>query len=497
MRLGEGPDGVVPRPWTAGSDEQDFLDAEGSIAGCLLLARIGLELVEKDRESLFTAEHWDDHRGTDSRDIWNSALAGAPTARDIVLPGRALAATSLGEGESVREATAVIGMGHVGLPLAEAMSQAGYPVVGFDTDPHRARDLAGIVSFTVSADRAELSECASFVICVPTPLDAGARPDTSALESACATVAEFLAPGAVIIVESTLGPGMMEGIVRPMLEKSGLVAGADFALAYAPERIDPGNDTFTIRNTPRVIGGLTPQCAARAAVLYEPIVDEVVVTGLGEAELSKLIENAFRQVNLAFVNELVPLAASTGIDLREALRCAATKPFGFMAFDPGPGVGGHCIPVDPMYLAAWAHDAGTPLSMVERAQAVNDAMPTYVVERTISLLADERPRSALLVGVAFKPGVSDVRNSPATGVVRALRKLGVTTAYLDPLVEDLVVDGEAVPRVEGITGARDFAPGVITVLQHQDGVDFPAIAGLGIPVLDCRGRLAGAGVVAL
>ena len=393
---------------------------------------------------------------------------------------------------------AVLGLGYVGRPLAVALHRAGHDVVGVDPLPSAREELLASVSecnVAGSLDQTDSPE--AFVVCVPTPLHGEKRPDMGAVESAAVSIAAVLQRGALVVVESTVGPGMTESLVVPWLEKSGLRAGDDFAVAYAPERIDPGNDTFTIRNTPRVIGGLTPECAARAAALYEPIVDEVVVTGLGEAELSKLIENAFRQVNLAFVNELVPLAASTGIDLREALRCAATKPFGFMAFDPGPGVGGHCIPVDPMYLAAWAHDAGTPLSMVERAQAVNDAMPTYVVERTISLLADERPRSALLVGVAFKPGVSDVRNSPATGVVRALRKLGVTTAYLDPLVEDLVVDGEAVPRVEGITGARDFAPGVITVLQHQDGVDFPAIAGLGIPVLDCRGRLAGAGVVAL
>lgn len=393
--------------------------------------------------------------------------------------------------------TAIVGLGYVGLPLAQALDRTGRSVVGFDIDHSRIKSLASVVGFRVTADPKALEGCGTFVICVPTPLDALARPDTMALEAACKLVTEYLARGSLVVIESTVGPGTIGGVVRSLLEKSGLEAGADFSLAYAPERIDPGNETFTIRNTPRIIGGLTPECGSRAAEMYASIVDDVRTTGLPEAELSKLIENSFRQVNVAFVNELVPIAAAAGIDLREALRCAATKPFGFMAFDPGPGVGGHCIPVDPMYLAAWAHDAGMPLSMVERAQAVNDAMPAYVAERTIALLADDRPRSVLLVGVAFKSGVSDARNTPATGVVRALRDRGVTTAYLDPLVEDLVVDGDAVPRVEGITGARDLAPGVITVLQHQDGVDFTAIAGLGIPVLDCRGRLAGPGVVAL
>jgi len=410
----------------------------------------------------------------------------------------------------------VIGLGYVGLPLAVALGQAGKTVVGFDTSNSVIETLVNGVShiqdvsvadlhdamsrgLTFSHDPEQLAALDAYVICVPTPLGTSGHPDLNAVEAAGRLVASALKVGSLVILESTTYPGTTEELLLPILEQgSGLRVGEDFHLAYSPERIDPGNPKFTLANTPKIVGGIDQSSSQRATSLYESIGIRVVpAKGVREAELAKLLENTYRHVNIALVNEMVKFCTALDIDLHDAINCAATKPFGFEAFYPGPGVGGHCIPIDPNYLSFRVRaQLGYPFRFVELAQEINASMPTYVVGRLQEALNDQakaiKNSRILLMGVTYKSDVADQRESPSDPIGRLLLDRGANLAYVDPFVESWGLRGAQIPRVETsqVRGA-DFDCAVL--LQDHSaftGIDFSAFP----LVLDTRGALQGANI---
>ncbi|MBQ0825533.1 nucleotide sugar dehydrogenase [Streptomyces tagetis] len=407
---------------------------------------------------------------------------------------------------------AVVGLGYVGLPLARRACEAGLDTVGHDISPAvtggltAGRSHIGDVSdaevrrmrargFRASTDPAVLDRARTVVICVPTGLTAERTPDLEPLRAAARTVARHLAPGTLVSVESTSHPGTTQEIVRPLLEESGLRVGEDFHLAYSPERIDPGNSRFSFRTTPKIVSGCTTLCAKHAEAFYEQLVDEVVVAaGTREAEMAKLLENAYRYVNIALADEAALYCGQAGIDIWDVLRCAGTKPFGFAPFRPGPGVGGHCVPVDPRYLMARAEEQGFSFRTLHAAREVLDAMPGHVADRACRLLrehgTDPAGARVTLLGVAYKAGVADVRESPAFPVARALRARGARLAYHDPRVGSFTVDGTPVPR--RLT-PEEACAGSDLVLLLQEHEEYGAVPWdeVGCPVLDTRGTARG------
>ncbi|MFL6139022.1 MAG: nucleotide sugar dehydrogenase [Frankiaceae bacterium] len=411
----------------------------------------------------------------------------------------------------------VIGLGYVGLPLARGATGAGLAVAGLDasaavvdglnagrshvddlTDDDVREMLAG--GFRATGDPRVLAGAGTAVICVPTPLTRDGAPDLSAVRAAAATVAAHLREGMLVVLESTTYPGTTDEVVRPILETSGLVAGRDFHLCFSPERIDPGNSTYGLANTPKVVGGLTPACTDVAVALYGKFVEQVVVAkGTREAEMAKLLENTYRHVNIALVNEMAVFCHELGIDLWDVVSCAATKPFGFEPFRPGPGVGGHCIPIDPNYLSYKVRTLGYPFRFVELAQEINGRMPAYVVRRAQDLLNDHgkplRGSAVLLLGVTYKRNVSDQRESPARPVARRLLEQGAQVTYHDPYVAAWSVDGQPVRRAVELDAALPAAD-VAILLQDHDCYAGDALDGARL-LLDTRGRASGAGVVRL
>nr|WP_184938319.1 nucleotide sugar dehydrogenase [Planomonospora venezuelensis] len=406
---------------------------------------------------------------------------------------------------------AVIGLGYVGMPLAKEATAAGLRVVGFEVDPRKVdalnagrsyiddltdADLEHMLAsgFTATLDEKVLAESRTIVICVPTPLDEDHRPDLSAVEGATATVARNLSAGSLVVLESTTWPGTTDEVARPLLESSGLTAGKDFHLAFSPERIDPGNPKFGLRNTPKVVGGYTAACRDIAAAFYAQFIEQVVpVSGTREAEMAKLLENTYRHVNIALVNEMAIFCDELGINLWESIEAAATKPFGFQKFLPGPGVGGHCIPVDPSYLSYTVRKLGYPFRFVELAQEINERMPSYVVARVQRLLNRHRKAvngsRVLLLGVTYKPDIADERETPALPVARALLELGADLVFADPYVKEWQVDGTRVPREENL--AKAVAEADITLLLQQHAAfDLSTVEDHGRLVLDTRGVLA-------
>jgi UDP-N-acetyl-D-glucosamine dehydrogenase len=410
----------------------------------------------------------------------------------------------------------VIGLGYVGLPLAQEAVRSGLSVAGLDlstavvdglaagrshVDDLTEADIAAMQSggFRASTDESVLDDAAAVVICVPTPLSEDAGPDLRAVISATRAVARHLRPGMLVVLESTTYPGTTDEVVRPILEEAGLRAGPDFHLAFSPERIDPGNPKFGMRNTPKVVGGQTPACTDAAAALYGRFVDTVVrARGTREAETSKLLENTYRHINIALVNEMARFCHELGVDLWDVIRCASSKPFGFQAFYPGPGVGGHCIPIDPNYLS---HNVraklGYPFRFVELAQEINATMPAYVAHRAQNILNNDKlamnGANVLLLGVTYKPDIADQRESPAVPVARQLAALGAELSYHDPHVRDWRVSGLSPTRVEDLDAAVAEAD-LVVLLQNHSSYDVVGLADRAQRFFDTRGVSTAAGV---
>ncbi len=403
---------------------------------------------------------------------------------------------------------AVVGMGYVGLPLAVAFADAGADVVCLDSDPEKVAALAAgqtyiedIAASELSrvgarlhptSEYAELAACEAIVICVPTPLTPAREPDLAYLLAAGEAVGAVLRAGQLVVLESTTYPGSTREELAPLLERSGLRAGEDFNLAFSPERIDPGRTDYTVRSTPKLVGGLTAACTARAERLYGLICDEVVPLSSPEAaEMSKLLENVFRSVNIAFVNELAQLCDRLGIDVWEVVGAAATKPFGFMRFDPGPGMGGHCLPVDPFYLAHKAREVEFEPAFIELAGKVNQAQPAYCVDRIERALLEQGNELAgagvLVLGVSYKGGVGDTRESPALRIIDLLRERGADVSFHDPHVPELPAQGLASVDLDPALGAAEI---VVLVTRHPEFDLDELVAGAAL-LLDLRGATRG------
>ena len=434
----------------------------------------------------------------------------ADHARALPDVGPARGRPAAGQRSSGTMRVAVLGQGYVGLHLALRAAACGHDVVGFDVDPERVARLANADPFVTDVPAegleralasgcyrptqspADLSRFDVAVIAVPTPLAEG-RPDLSAVEAAARLVARHLRRGALVVLESTSYPGTTEEVVLPLLEEgSGLVAGTDFRLAYSPERIDPGNTTWTFRSTPKLVSGIDPGSLRAACAFYGTLVDRVVpVSGTAEAELAKLLENTFRHVNIALVNEMAMLAADLGIDIWEAIDAASTKPFGFMRFEPGPGVGGHCLPIDPVYLA-WRVRCrlGRPFRFAELAGDVNAGMAGYVAGRLARGL-ERRGRAlqgsrVLLLGVAYKPNVGDARESPALALAELLERAGADVVAADPCLTETLP--ASLRLVEASPAELAAADAVLLVTDHA-AFDLAQVARCARYVLDTRHRM--------
>jgi UDP-N-acetyl-D-glucosamine dehydrogenase len=398
----------------------------------------------------------------------------------------------------------IVGLGYVGLPLAVAFAAADVDVIGVDTDSRRIEALAGGRSYVedvpdaaleaalgrlqLSGDYAPLAAADAVLICVPTPLSANREPDLGPLLGCAHELGGVLAAGQLVVLESTSYPGTTREQVAPLLERGGLRAGVDFHLAYSPERFDPGRTDFTLANTPKVVGGLTVACGDRAEALYRTVCGEVVRVATPEAaELSKLLENIFRAVNIALVNELALLTDRMGIDIWEVIDAASTKPYGFMRFEPGPGMGGHCLPVDPFYLAWRAREFDMPVEFIELAGKLNQQMPYHCVAKLQRILNERglavRGARIAVLGVSYKPGVGDVRESPALKIIALLEELGAEVVYHDPLVAEIAVGGLRSLALDDALAGADIA---LIVTAHR-ALDYAALAARVPCVLDLRG----------
>jgi UDP-N-acetyl-D-glucosamine dehydrogenase len=403
---------------------------------------------------------------------------------------------------------AVVGQGYVGLSLACAAAEAGFEVTGIDVDADRVDALAagqlvvpgvdqatfasgvatGRLRFTADGD--DLATSDVICICVPTPVR-DQTPDLSYVEQACRDVARHLVGGRLVVLESSTYPGTTNDLVAPLLEASGQRAGRDFLLAYSPERIDPGNTEFHFANTPRIVGGTSAEATASAALFYEQMIEKVVtVSSARAAELAKLLENTFRHVNIALVNEMAMVCHELGIDVWEVIEAAATKPFGYMAFTPGPGVGGHCIPLDPTYLA-WQvrRDVGHQFRILEQAQDVNAHMPGWVAARIGEALNEHakplKGARVLVLGVAYKPDVGDVRESPSLRVMSVLARRGAKLAFHDPLVDAVTLDGKRLARIE-LTAKAVAGADLVALLVPHSSYDLEWLAGTAGLLFDAR-----------
>ncbi|MEN9710467.1 MAG: hypothetical protein RL441_459 [Actinomycetota bacterium] len=413
----------------------------------------------------------------------------------------------------------VVGLGYVGLPLAQAACDAGLTVVGLDlktsiveglnagrshVDDLSDADIATMLAagFRATSDSSVIADADTVVVCVPTPLSDEGGPDLGAVLGATRAIAAQLHAGQQVILESTTYPGTTDEDVRPILEAGGLVAGVDFNLAFSPERIDPGNPVYGMKNTPKVVGGHTPACTDRAAAFYERFVDTVVAAaGTREAELAKLIENTYRHVNIALMNELAQFSHLLGVDLWDAIRCASSKPFGFQAFYPGPGVGGHCIPIDPNYLSYRVKtQLGQPFRFIELAQEINAGMPEYVRHRAQDLLNRDRKAlngsTVLLVGVTYKPNIADERESPVRPLARGLFESGAVVQYHDAFVPQWNIDsehgqhdGDRMLETQNDLYEAAAAADLVILLQPHKQYDLNKLQSSSKLLLDTRGLL--------
>jgi len=420
----------------------------------------------------------------------------------------------MGLSQRLQDGTAVfgvVGLGYVGLPLAIEMAKSGHRVVGMDISAEKTAevnagrsyipdvptadvaDLAAKGLLSATCDFSRAAECDAVVICVPTPLNDMKEPDTSYMESAARAIAPYLHEGVLVTLESTTYPGTTEEIVQPILESSGLKVGEGLSLAFSPERVDPGNAVYQTRNTPKVVGGVTPRCTSEAVEFYGRFIDTIIpVSSTRAAEMTKLLENIFRCVNIALMNELLQVSERMGINIWEVVDAAKTKPFGFMPFYPGPGLGGHCIPIDPFYLAWKAREFDLHTEFIELAGKTNEAMPYYVVQRLMNALNDHRKALAgsriLVLGVAYKPNIDDMRESPAIKIAGLLRDKEAVVVYHDPFVPHFELAGVEVPSVDLTAEEVASADAVLLVTDHSD-VDYGLVVRSAKLILDTRNAL--------
>ena len=383
----------------------------------------------------------------------------------------------------------VVGQGYVGLPLAIAAAHEGHDIVGVDTDEVKIAQLnagtspildvltASIASvinnYRATSSYADVALADCVVVCVPTPLDSKREPDLSFVISACQSIAKYMKPGLLVIVESTVSPGATRGMIKDLLDQ----AGVEYLLAYSPERIDPANTLWSVTNTPKLVAGLTPTATGKAVDFYRSFISEVIVgSSIEVIETSKLLENSFRLVNISFINEIAEFCARMGIDVREVIAAAATKPYGFMPFYPSAGVGGHCIPVDPAYLVVKAREIGAPMRFIDLANEVNLSLPSYFVGIATGILGGLSGKKIIVVGVAYKPGVTDTRETPALTLIELLRSAGALVEWHDDLVDTW--NGE---RSVGLSDQYDLA---ILVNIHE-GTDLSVLGKTA--VLNTRG----------
>jgi len=407
---------------------------------------------------------------------------------------------------------AVLGLGYVGLPLVTEASKSGLRVLGVDVDSRKVQrlleadsyvegvsneDLTSALGggFLPTVDSSQLANAEAAIICVPTPLK-DQVPDLTAVMEAGEAVGKYLEPGQLVILQSTSYPGTTQDMLQPVLERlSGLKAGRDFFLAFAPERIDPGNPSWNLRNTPKLVAGIDAASTERATELLGKICDEIVtLPGPREAEMAKLLENTYRHVNIALMNEMAVFCRELGIDVWEVIRGASTKPFGFQAFYPGPGVGGHCIPVDPNYLSFRVGQLGYPFRFVELAKEINARMPAYVVSRIMELLNQrDRPvkgSKVVLLGVAYKPGVADIRETPALPISRKLLDMGAELYFADPHVPEFSVDRHPIGKIED-SDLLAVDADIFVVITAHESLDLTGLADNGHLILDTRGVMSG------
>lgn len=407
----------------------------------------------------------------------------------------------------------IVGLGYVGLPLAAEFGKGGFPVTGFEVDARKVREIKGHRSYIPDVPTAAVAELAkkgllsatldfsglkkqdAVIICVPTPLRKSKDPDVSYIVSAIKETRKYLRRGQLIILESTTYPGTTKELVKPMLEQGGLQAGKDFFLAFSPERVDPGNKKFGVKNTPKVVGGVTPACTELAGALYGSVIDTVLkVSSTEAAELVKLLENTFRAVNIAMINELALMCNKLGLDVWEVINAAASKPFGFMPFYPGPGIGGHCIPLDPHYLGWKMKTLNFEPRFIELAGAINSSMPDHTVSRLGEILntrgkALSRSR-ILMIGMAYKPDISDPRESPARDVLTILGKTGAKADYYDPYVSETDIEGKVRrSRKDALEHIGDYD--CVMIVTPHSCIDYAAIAKKARLVFDTRNATKG------
>jgi UDP-N-acetyl-D-glucosamine dehydrogenase len=405
----------------------------------------------------------------------------------------------------------VVGLGYVGLPLAVEMAKSGRRVLGMEVSEEKAvevnagrsyipdiatEDVAELVGkglIEATTDFSRAAECDAIAICVPTPLNKMKEPDTTYMEAAARSIAPYLRHDMLVTLESTTYPGTTEEVVQPLLEAHGLKVGTDFHLAFSPERVDPGNAQFQTKNTPKVVGGVTPECTSVAVAFYEGFLDAVVpVSSTRAAEMTKLLENIFRCVNIALMNELLQVSERMGINIWEVVDAAKTKPFGFMPFYPGPGLGGHCIPIDPFYLSWKAREFDVHTEFIELAGKTNEAMPYYVVQRLMRALSAHRKSLAgsriLIMGVAYKANIDDVRESPAIKISQLLLDADADVVYHDPHVKSFEAGGRSVDSVALTADTLDAADAVVIVTDHRN-VDYDLVWRASKLILDTRNTM--------
>ncbi|MBO1511772.1 nucleotide sugar dehydrogenase [Metabacillus bambusae] len=386
----------------------------------------------------------------------------------------------------------VVGLGYVGLPLAVEKAKAGYQVIGFDVQQERVdmvnkgqnyigdiveEELAEMVrekKLIATTDYSKISEVDAVAICVPTPLDTYMQPDTSYVESSSKEISKYLHEGMLVVLESTTYPGTTEEIVKPIMESSGMECGVDFFIAYSPERVDPGNKQYNTKNTPKVVGGITDNCTKVAAALYKNVLEGEIheVSSPAVAEMEKIYENTFRHINIALANEMAILCNRMGIDVWEVISAAATKPYGFMPFYPGPGLGGHCIPIDPFYLTWKAREFNYHTRLIELAGEINNSMPEFVVDRCMKILNEDKislnGANVLILGVAYKKDIDDVRESPVLEILKDLDKTGANWKVVDPFVPEFKHNKQKVKTYDLTEELIEAADLVLLTTDHSD-----------------------------